>query len=87
MRGAHEPASCDAPEDYDRRGYSRSVRHSRPLVPAVALVSILLMGGIAAAATKLTPANSFPFEFAASSSETLAGTGCGTTATGARGPG
>jgi len=40
-----------------------------------------LMGGGAVAATRLTPANSISFPFAASSTETFAGTDCGATAT------
>ena len=40
-----------------------------------------LLGGGAEAATKLTPANSISFPFAASTTETFAGTDCGATAT------
>ncbi len=54
------------------------MRAGHPL--ALALLSSLLVGGAAAAATPLTPANSIPFEFYASSSETFRGTDCGTTA-------
>jgi hypothetical protein len=48
---------------------------------AVLLASASLAGGSAAAATKLTAANSIPFEFFAGGVETFAGTDCGGTAT------
>lgn len=54
---------------------------SRVLTVAVALLGTSLLSGNAAAATELTPANSIPFEFGASSSETFSGPDCGTTGT------
>ena len=54
------------------------MRAGHPL--ALALLSTLLAGGTAVAATPLTPANSIPFEFYAGSTETFRGTNCGTTA-------
>jgi hypothetical protein len=58
------------------------VRHTRPLAVAILLASASLAGaGSAAAATKLTAANSIPFEFFAGGVETFAGTDCGGTAT------
>lgn len=53
---------------------------ARSVVVALALSVALAVGGTATAATTLTPANSLPFRFAASSSETFAGTDCGATA-------
>jgi hypothetical protein len=57
------------------------VPRSRVLTVAVALLGTSLLSGNAAAATELTSANSIPFEFSASSTETFSGVGCGTTAT------
>ncbi len=59
---------------------TRSAFSSRPLALATALFTTSVIVGGAAAATTLTPANSIPLEFAASSSETFTGTNCGATA-------
>jgi hypothetical protein len=57
------------------------VLRSRPLALAVALLSTSAVGGTAAAAARLTPANSIAFEFFAGGNEDLSGTNCGGTAT------
>lgn len=54
---------------------------SRPLAVAVALLSASAVGGSAAAAARLTPANSIAFEFFAGGNEEFSGTNCGATAT------
>jgi hypothetical protein len=57
------------------------VLRSRPLAVAVALLSTSLAGASATAATRLTPANSIPFEFGISGKQTFQGIDCGGTAT------
>ena len=54
---------------------------SRPLAVAVALLSTSLAGASANAATRLTAANSIPFEFGIAGDQTFEGTDCGGTAT------
>ena len=54
---------------------------SRPLAVAVALLSTSLAGASATAATRLTAANSIPFEFGIAGKQTFEGTDCGGSAT------
>jgi len=57
------------------------VLRSRPLAVAVALLSASLASASATAATRLTAANSIPFEFGIAGKQTFEGTDCGGTAT------